>query len=175
MKTQTIIRIIKGRPAHVYPSHIKEAIVREIEADELTIAEAMKKYEVSRPLTIKSWIKVYGKSGVIPRTLKHFSEAEKRQIIIELKSGKLTPIETLRKYKISENTLGLWKKRYSSEIAIIKSKDSMKENRTPSDDQVNEKQYIETLKLKIATLETMIDIAEKEFNIEIRKKSGSKQ
>jgi len=48
---------------------------------------------------------------------------------------------------------------------------------TPTKDflQSSNNEQIETLKLKIAALETMIDVAEKEFNIRIRKKPGSKQ
>jgi hypothetical protein len=33
----------------------------------------------------------------------------------------------------------------------------------------------EELRLRIAALETMIDVAEKEYNIDIRKKYGTKQ
>jgi hypothetical protein len=42
-------------------------------------------------------------------------------------------------------------------------------------DEKNLLQIIEEQKLKIAGLEAMIDVAEKELNIDIRKKSGTRQ
>jgi transposase len=99
---------------------------------------------------------------------------QQRQIIAEIETGNLTTLEALKKYKISESTFYYWKKKYSNEIVSVKATDNMEKNQE-SNASNTESKHLEELKLKIIALETMIDIAEKEFNIPIRKKCGSKQ
>lgn len=71
-----------------------------------------------------------------------------------------------------------WVKWYQKEQSELLSSQSMS---NPPENISNEEQdkaalqkELELAKAKIATLETMIDIAEEHFKIEIRKKSGTK-
>jgi transposase len=98
----------------------------------------------------------------------------KRQIINEIGTGKLTFLEALKKYRVSERTLYNWKNKYSNDIVGVKTTDNMKNNEEATQS-IPESKHLEELRLKVIALETMIDIAEKEFNIPIRKKHGSKQ
>ena len=173
MKAEKFIRIVRGKPITIYPSDQIEKIVREIEGEEIGVTEVLTKYSISLN-TLKRWIKTYGKSDFIPSALKRFPTIQKRQIINEIETGNLSVLEAIKRYKINETTLYYWRKQYSTDIACKKPTGSMnKQDQTGSPSK--EGQQIADLKLKIAALETMIDVAEREFNIPIRKKRGSKQ
>ena len=151
----------------------KEQIVKALEKKEIDIDEADRQSNVS-VITIHEWLRTIGNPDLIPRKQQTYSEQEKRQIVYELQSGKLIPKEILQKYKIVKATLKSWEGRYLSDIDLLKNND-MTQKELPLNVAVQDKNAVESLKLKIAALETMIDIAETEFNIDIRKKSGSKQ
>jgi len=173
MKAETIFRNKNGITSHVYPAHIIEKIVADIESEQLNIKDAIVHYGVTRS-TLKKWIRTYGKGDTIPDAYRHSTTLYKRQIVNEIETGKLTFLEALKKYKVSESTLYNWRKKYSNDIVRAKPTGNMEKSEKSSHDPV-EYQQLEDLKLKIIALETMIDIAEKEFNIPIRKKCGSKQ
>ncbi len=173
MKAEKFVRIYRGKPRIIYPPDQIEKIVEDIEAEKIGINDAVIKHEIALS-TLKRWIKTYGKSATIPSAFKRIPVLEKRRIINEIDTGKLSLIEALKRYKVNESTLYYWRKQNSDEIACQKTSGNMnKHGRT----EVYSKgdPQIEDLKLKIAALETMIDVAEKEFNIPIRKKRGSKQ
>lgn len=173
MKAEKFQRFTRGRIQHVYPAPTKERIVEEIESDSISVKDAMRKYEITRP-TLKKWIRTYGKGQTIPSPMQQLTVLQQRQIITEIQTGNITHLEALKKYKISESTLYYWKRKYSTDIVMAKPTGNMKKNEKLNHD-LTEFQQIEDLKLKIIALETMIDIAEKEFDIPIRKKYGSKQ
>ena len=103
---------------------------------------------------------------------------KKRQIVLKIESGLLTIKEAARKYNLSENTISTWKKKYSCKVNNnVMNPQEIKIPQATKDivvSKVHQKE-IEALKLKIAALETMIDIAESQFKIEIRKKFGTGQ
>ena len=89
----------------------------------------------------------------------------------------MTMHQAAKKYSVTSETIRNWQKRYS-----CNTNNSIKQQEMSADspeiinsDQPETKKEPDILKLKIAALETMIDIAEKEYNIEIRKKAGTKQ
>jgi len=173
MKAEKFVRIYGGKPRNIYPPDQIEKIVEELESENIAFSEALIKYEISH-FTLKRWIKTYGKLGSFPSAFKRISALEKRQILNEIDTGKLSVVEALKRYKVNEITLYYWRKQYSNEIACKKKTGNM-ENQEKTEGQRKEDRQIEDLKLKIAALETMIDVAEREFNIPIRKKHGSKQ
>lgn len=173
MESEKTLRNNKGKTSHVYPGHVKERIVKELESDQISVQEAIHKYQVART-TLKKWVRTYGHGATTPDASQHAPTLYKRQIINEIETGKLTFLEALKKYKISESTLYSWRKKYSNDIVSVKTTDNMKKNEESNPSSTESKQF-EELKLKIIALETLIDIAEKEFNIPIRKKCGSKQ
>jgi transposase-like protein len=162
-----------GKVRSVFSGTDKEKIVEEIESERLSVQEAIVRYGVAGA-TLKRWVRTYGQGETIAGPLLRLTAMQQRQIIAEIETGNLTTLEALKKYKISESTFYNWRKKYSNDIVGIKAADNMKKNEeyTPS---VPESKHLEELRLKIIALETMIDIAEKEFNIPIRKKCGSKQ
>jgi hypothetical protein len=113
---------------------------------------------------------------------KEFSTTEKRWIIRELEAGRMTMSESYDLIsEASKNPKGLiyyWQKKYSSSIAItlpvMTEKERQKLESAHKRMKVLEKQ-LEDAQMKNIALETMIDIAEDELNIRIRKKSGPEQ
>ena len=72
-----------------------------------------------------------------------------------------------------------WIKWFEKEQDELLSSQQMENSQSNADPQAEKsgkdvEAELQRAKAKIATLETMIDIAEKQFNIEIRKKSGTK-
>lgn len=64
---------------------------------------------------------------------------------------------------------------YAQNQAAMPSKKATPQEHSAQEEIQQLKRQLELSKLKVEALETMIDIAEKEFQIEIRKKSGAKQ
>ena len=87
----------------------------------------------------------------------------------------------MRKYNLPYGaTINRWLKKYQEEQVELLSSHPMEISQGNSgvNNEKSAKGIEDELRLakaKIATLETMIDIAEEQFNIEIRKKSGTKQ
>lgn len=103
----------------------------------------------------------------------------KRKICEELLSGEITVGELSRKYNISgAGTIRRWLNWYQaeqSELVSLHPMSNKPENNSEGEqDKTALQKELELAKAKIATLETMIDIAEEQFKIEIRKKSGTK-
>ena len=173
MKAKKIPPNATGKVRPVFSGTGKEKIVEEIESESISVKDAMTKYGVTGQ-TLKKWVRTYGKGETITGPLLRLTNIQQRQIIAEIETGNLTILEALKKYKINESTFYYWRKKYSNDIVSVKTTDNMKKNEESNPSSTESKQF-EELKLKIIALETLIDIAEKEFNIPIRKKCGSKQ
>jgi transposase-like protein len=106
--------------------------------------------------------------------------AFKRKVCEELLSGQISIGDIARKYNIpGAGTIMRWVRWFQKEQEYLISLQNMNDSPTHSEHNTNKSDQdlsteIQTAKIKIATLETMIDIAEKQFNIDIRKKSGTK-
>lgn len=113
---------------------------------------------------------------------KTISNAEKRWLVRELESGRITIGEAKeRLIAISKDPYALlqsWRKRYASDIPltlpIMTEKEKAKLEAAHKRMRELEKQ-LEDAQMKNIALETMIDIAEEQLKISIRKKSGPKQ
>ena len=108
-----------------------------------------------------------------------YDPAVKRKVCEELLTGRITVNELRIKYQIPGNgTVYRWLKRYQEEQAELVSLSTMTNSPELNDngEKSNEelRRELELSKAKVAALETMIDIAEEQFKIEIRKKSGTK-
>lgn len=116
-----------------------------------------------------------------------FEHSFKSGICLEVLTGKLSYAEARRTYGIKgQGTIRRWVKQYQEQSNLPFMDQT---NQNPQDTKVETSSANEDLqkkareldealkmaKLKITALETMIDIAETELNIEIRKKSGTKQ
>jgi transposase len=111
-----------------------------------------------------------------------YSETFKIHVVSDVENGRLSVAEANRKYNIAgHNTVYLWCRKFgkrknkqtdikgkimaSEEHEIIRLHNEIKALKTNLEDE----------RMKNVVLETMVDIAEKELEIPIRKKYGAKQ
>jgi len=110
-----------------------------------------------------------------------YSEAFKRQVVREVMSGILTKDGARRKYNIGGKTTVLgWCRKYGSQEELgIKVKimtQREEDENTILKRRIKElEKSLEKSQFKNEALETLIDVAEQELDIKIRKKSGAKQ
>ena len=108
--------------------------------------------------------------------------AFRRWLIREIDTGRITVGEATERFNLNpESTRPLiaqWRKKYGSEIAltlpVMTEKERQKTEALQKRTQELEKQT-EDAQMKNAALETLIDVAEEQLKISIRKKSGPKQ
>jgi exonuclease VII small subunit len=169
-------KMVNGIKHVMYPDHMKEQIVRELENGSLTLGEAMSKYEIRQLDTLKQWLKKYSRLTQEQYMRGRSNPATRSQAVREIDSGRLTLEEAAIKYHVTIDTIKDWLKVYSCDVIKPLKHQRMKQNvPAVTTDEKNLLQIIEEQKLKIAGLEAMIDVAEKELNIDIRKKSGTRQ
>jgi len=112
---------------------------------------------------------------------KTISKTEKRWIVREIQSGRMTIGQAREQFELqSKNPAALlrkWIKQYSSDILltlpVMTEKERQKLDAAHKRLKQLEKQ-LEDAQMKNIALETMIDIAEEQLKIVIRKKSGPK-
>jgi len=113
---------------------------------------------------------------------KTISTAEKRWIVRELESGRMTlghAKEHIEQFsKDPRSLIHVWRKKFAPEIdftlPVMTEKEKQKLDAAHKRLKQLEKQ-LEDAQMKNIALETMIDIAEDQLKISIRKKSGPKQ
>jgi hypothetical protein len=115
-------------------------------------------------------------------TQKTISTSEKRWIVREIESGRMTIGEAKERInfysKAPDALIHFWRKKYAPEISftlpLMTEKEKQKLDLAHKQLRELEKQ-LEDVQMKNIALETMIDIAEEQLKISIRKKSGPKQ
>ena len=112
---------------------------------------------------------------------KYYSLRFKRAVVKEVLSGHLSKTEAKHKYGIAGNSAILnWIRKFETEK---KEQMSEKKNKKMSPTSLHEleienkrlKEELEIERLRALSLNVMIDIAEEQFKVPIRKKSGAKQ
>lgn len=103
----------------------------------------------------------------------------KRKIALEYLAGRFSYRAGAELYQLpSKNTVAYFVKWYKQneyfDVSNPTANDQMKQNKI-SDKQQDLEEELRLAKLKIASLETIIDLAEEQFDIPIRKKSEAKQ
>lgn len=98
-----------------------------------------------------------------------------RAVLYEVKYSSSTLNQIAKKYGLSCGSLiSKWVRKYSSDYREM-SNIPPKHAAEPGTREKELQLALEEARMKIICLETMIDIAEKEFKLSIRKKSGTKQ
>jgi len=157
----------------------KLAIQKIVEAIEggMRRSEVCLIYGLSRS-TISDWMREYGSSSYKVHKQGHLNKAQKRSMIRAIREGRMT----LQEAKLAYNMPS-----YKSIITLLqqekeKSELSVDMQNTSNPSQKGEDQEKQTLikaleeaQLKIKALNTLIDVAEDQFKIPIRKKPGAKQ
>ncbi|AXY73239.1 hypothetical protein D3H65_04280 [Paraflavitalea soli] len=153
----------------------KKKIIAQIENGELSAAEAKVKYNILSPRTLKTWIVRFASDPDLDiRLQQQYDRSHRRQVAFGIASGKQTPQAASRENKVGLQTIKVWIKEFKAETQTTAKSPSRRLSKEASTLQDAASQ-LKSLQLKVIALETMIDIAEKEFDIDIRKKSGTKQ
>ncbi|HSB94550.1 MAG TPA: transposase [Flavitalea sp.] len=126
--------------------------------------------------TLRIWMNRYGSSTYksemrVPHTLQQI-----RPIVRAILEGRLTYQEAAIKCTVSLACVKTWVRNFQKEDAdlpVLKQDDMPTPAHSPTDNVLL--QELETARLKIKALETMIEVAEEQFKIPIRKKFGAKQ
>ena len=117
------------------------------------------------------------KPGIVPV----YDESLKIAVARDYLTGNLSASQVAEKYNLPNGTVvsyfvKWYKKNYGLELSQpVSSLPASNEQGADSQQQTNINQELSDARLKIAALEIMIQIAEQELGIDIRKKSGTKQ
>jgi len=167
-----------GRKAHFSKQTILE-VVRAVERG-ATRRELINRYGMAKS-TLCDWMREHG-SATYHAKIRPLSPADRRSLVRGIEEGRMTLAEA----KISYNlTSTLVVKRYLREaekektelqrIAALMDKNEVRSEAISSEDAKALKKALEEAELKIRALNTLIDVAEEQFKIPIRKKPGARQ
>ena len=111
-----------------------------------------------------------------------YSDSFRRKVVEEILSGNIHMAGAVRKYGLKgSGTLTTWKRWYAKNHDIVPKQEPMQKAQTTPPDASEHAQIkalqdaLKLAELKIAALETLVDIAEDKYKIPIRKNSGTKQ
>lgn len=120
------------------------------------------------------WLKRYGGQEFLESVRSKVNSHERRLIVSNVEHGRMSIVEASTSYKVSKDTIRKW-------LRANKNSNNVDIDSNPSlmptlNDRTKELQHaLHEANLKILALETLIDVAEKQLNIGIRKKPGAKQ
>ena len=98
-----------------------------------------------------------------------------RAVLYDVQFSGLTLAQIAKKHRLSHaSRVSSWVKKYSSQFGPMNTISIPTDQTNLTQEQRLQKE-LEEARMRIIALETMIDIAEKEFRIAIRKKPGTKQ
>lgn len=149
----------------------------------MDIKEACERYGV-RGKRLRNWLDKYAGPSYRRPKLIYYSAVERRSICRAIAVGKLTVQQAASTYHIDSSTVYFWQKQEkrelerSNSLVLKKSKTTFIVTlpREDEDDKVKRlQQQLADANLKIAALNTLIDVAEEQLKINIRKKPGAKQ
>jgi transposase len=164
-----------------FHKNLRDEIIEAIEGG-MPRSVIVYRYGVSRS-TLCDWMRNHGSAAYQAKQQgKHLSDIEKRSIVRLVEQGTLTPYATRKTYGISGNALNKWLKasiKENVELAVydpIEMKEKPAEQPDLPDPEKDAlKKALEDAQLKINALNTLIDVAEDQFKITIRKKAGARQ
>lgn len=162
------------RPTKSYLVSYKKQIVAE--AEQIGSIKMVAETHKIPATTMHEWMTEYGSISYHQHKKTHRTPEQREEIIRAVLSEKLTLQEAAIKYKVKKvSSIRVWIREYN------KQQQQLVEGLPPID--VEEQQTLssadlkglELAELKIRALEIMLDIASKEFKVDIRKKFGAKQ
>lgn len=109
-----------------------------------------------------------------------FTEEVKRRVVADFESGACSTLELSRMYDCTQTTIYRWIYKYSNynEVGcrIVEMKESSSHKVSELQKRISElEQVVGQKQIKIDYLEKLIDIAEEELNIDIKKNSSTPQ
>jgi len=126
--------------------------------------------------TLRDWMNRYGSSDYLDQKRKSFSSTQRRSIARSVLEGRITIQEVALVHRVDKKLVRSWIRAVKQEEhdLVCFNQEDMTAIPTNAAGIVDQKE-LEEARLKIKALELMIDIAEEQFKIAIRKKSGAKQ
>lgn len=143
-------------------------------------SEIVSTYQCSTT-AISTWMRKFGSENYqVNLKRQHFSRLQKRSIVSAITQNRMSIEEAILQYGIRDKGLiREWIAAEQKELAdiCISTIPTMAKKKLPDSetDVAALRKALEESQLKIKALNTMIDIAEQELKINIRKKSGAKQ
>jgi len=176
IKKQATLKIGKKN----YPMRTKLAAVAEVEKGEPRW-EVRAKYGMSEP-ALNAWLKIYGTPCEFAGLRPVITALQRRCAVDAIISGTSTMAQIQIKYKLRNvSSIKEWIKNFKAEksdIVQINTVDMSKKNKaqTPLEEE-NERlqKALDHANLQLRGVNTLIDVAEQQLKISIRKKSGAKQ
>ena len=171
-KDQKIV-LKKGDSATRYPKAFKLSILAELESG-LSRRELVLKYGMTLG-TLGNWVRTLG-SPDLQSHRAQITDQQKREAARAIMEGRMTNKEVRLMYHIADGkSVKAWIKKYKQENVDLARSTQLPDMQDSNTNGQSVLQELSNARLKIAALETMIDIAEQQFKISIRKKPGAKQ
>jgi|SRR5450631_909213 transposase len=145
--------------------------VNEVEAGS-TRQEVAEKYGIAYG-TILKWLARFGGKSYMMSKRPIRSDQQRRFIVKKIQDGEMTKKEARLANGVSYNTLQRWIKKFNEVIGDLDSNESSMPISSVAFPDL--KKALDQANLKVLALETLIDVAEEQFKIKIRKKPGAKQ
>ena len=161
-----------------YDKRLILKVVKEVEMG-LPRKEAVRIYGLGKA-SLNNWMREYG-SADYHENLKRrsYTALQKRSVVTAIEQGRLTIREAKIAHNIkTEKIIRSWLSQYKSEkVDICENTFPMATDKPSSKDLEKEalQKALQEAELKIKALNTLIDVAEEQLKIDIRKKSGAKQ
>lgn len=162
-----------------YDFQFIQLVLKEI-VEGLPVPSARKKYNIGE-CTLNRWMRKFCPPGARPVLRRNLSVTQKRTIARAVCSGSLSVREAMAAYQVGESSIHLWKRQYGQENTELRffNEDPLNKKKTQqkaADPQLHQlQQQLADAQLKIAALNTLIDVAEEQLKINIRKKPGARQ
>lgn len=168
-KEQEIFLLRENKHCY-YDKRLILKIVEEVEAG-FPRKIAVEKYKISHP-SLNTWMQKYGSVHYHENIKRRsYTKLEKRTII----TGKLTVKQAKITYNIkTEKIIREWLLQYKSEKVEICIENTLPMAKDKPSSKDLEKEALQEAELKIKALNTLINVAEDQLKIDIRKKSGAK-
>lgn len=164
----------RDNPTIAFPKALVVQIVREVE-EGLCRKEACSRYGMAY-CTLAEWMSRFGSADYHASKRLHFSIHQRRSIVRAIQQKRMTKAEAHLIHKVGKKTLSSWlreAKLEENELVGLNQQNMIAKQIDYSGIELQNE--LTEARLKIKALETMIDIAEQQFKISIRKKSGAKQ
>lgn len=110
-------------------------------------------------------------------SLNQYEAAFRRWLARELAEGRLSIVQASKRFKIPEGTISVIKREFAPQVVLLEEMTEAEKHKL-EELQKRIKQLekqLEDAAIKNIALETLVDVAEKQLNIPIRKKPGAKQ
>lgn len=167
----------KGKKfGRLYLESFKQEVVAEAER-EGNLALVCARHGISSN-AMRDWLKTYGSSSYHQNKKKRRSLSEREGVAREIVSGHISIEEAMLKYNaMDRDTVTMWIRNYKLrqqelvDLLPAELHSAETESLAGSDSSAD----LKLAELKIRALEMMLDIASKEFQVDIRKKFGAKQ